>query len=627
MLVATLNSLAYVKDFVLNDRSTGSDALCQASNGLSSLQTTTQSRRQHSDDLKHGWRRLMSMSSVRNMVRGLRSLAPWRIAFVAFFFSTFGAATLAAQSAIATAHPLATAAGYKILEQGGNAFDAAVTVAAVLAVVEPYSSGLGGGGFWLLHRSADMKQVMIDAREVAPAGITPSMYLDRKGNPIPGATLVGGSAAGIPGMPAGMIHLAEHYAKLPLRQLLAPAVTLARDGFPLDGRFARIAEAKERMLRDGVNTARTYLDNGHAPQPGYVLRQPQLAVTLERLAQQGRRGFYSGPVAQSLVDAANATGGAWQTSDLELYRIVERAPVRFTYGGATVVSAALPSSGGVTLAQTLNILEQFKITDARDPATAHVVIEALRRGFQDRMRYLGDSDFVKVPTATLIGKRYAHNRAATIDVNIATPNDTLAIEPVALASESYNTTHYSIVDQDGNRVGGTLSINSWFGAGVVAGDTGVLLNNEIDDFSLSSTIANNYLLLGSRANAMVPRKRPLSSMSPTFVEDDKGVLVLGAPGGSRIISMVLFGILDYVNAPKVDLERMVAAPRYHHQCWPDQVEIEPDSFSPAWRAALEAKGHRLHVVGRRWGNMQVVFKSKTDGASQAASDPRSMGGY
>jgi gamma-glutamyltranspeptidase / glutathione hydrolase len=283
----------------------------------------------------------------------------------------------------------------------------------------------------------------------------------------------------------------------------------------------------------------------------------------------------------------------------------------------------------VTLAQTLNILEQFPLADARDPAGAHIVVEALRRGFQDRMRYLGDSDFVKVPVAKLVDKAYAHIRAASIDPNLATPNDALSIAPLAVASESYNTTHYSIIDADGNRVGGTLSINSWFGAGVVAADTGVLLNNEIDDFSLGSGISNNYHLLGEQANGIAPHKRPLSSMSPTFVEDAKGVLVIGAPGGSRIISMVLFGILDYVNHDQVDLLHMVTAPRYHHQCWPDQVEIEPDSFSAEWRAALEAKGHQLKLVNRKWGNMQAVFKSRINGAAQAASDPRGfdMGGY
>ncbi len=538
------------------------------------------------------------------------------------------AADVPARAAIATAHPLATEAGYRILQQGGNAFDAAVTVAAVLAVVEPYSAGLGGGGFWLLHRAVDRKQIMIDARETAPAAVALSLYVDPDGVPVPGATLRGGKAAGIPGVPAGMVHLATRYGKLRLRQLLAPAIALARDGFNIDSRFARIAKVRERLLRDGVNTARVFLRDGEAPPQGYLLRQPELAATLERMAELGRDGFYRGAVAQSLVNGVNAAGGVWQAADLANYKIVERAPVRFSYRGATIVSAALPSSGGVTLAQTLNILESYKVGDARDPASAHLVIEALRRGFQDRLRYLGDSDFVKVPVARLVDKTYAHTRAASIDPNLATPLDALTITPLAAVSESYNTTHYSVIDADGNRVGATLSINSWFGAGVVAGDTGVLLNNEIDDFSLGAGLPNLYHLLGGKANAIAPHKRPLSSMSPTFVEDSKGVMVIGAPGGSRIISMVLFGIIDYLNQERVDLLGIVTAPRYHHQCWPDQVEIEPDSFSDAWRASLEAKGHQLKLISRKWGNMQVVFKA-VDGAAQAASDPRGfdMGGY
>ena len=561
-----------------------------------------------------------------------RVLRTCRLVIAAFAVACFAAPAACAQAlprdAIATAHPLATEAGSKVLKQGGNAFDAAVTVAAVLAVVEPYSAGLGGGGFWLLHRAADGKQVMIDAREMAAAATTLSMYVDAEGKPVSGATLHGGKAAGIPGVPLGLVHLARQYGRLPLRELLAPAIALARDGFSVDPRFANIAKVREGLLLNGVNTARTFLDNQQAPKPGYRLRQPELAATLELIAGQGRDGFYRGRVAQALVAAVNAAGGVWSMADLEGYKIVERAPVRFRYGGATIVSAALPSSGGVTLAQSLNILERYALVDARDPASAHLVVEALRRGFEDRMRYLGDSDFVTVPVARLVDKAYARSRAASIDPNAATPNDALTVGMVA-ASESYNTTHYSIVDAEGNRVGATLSINSWFGGGVVAGDTGVLLNNEIDDFSLRSELANSYLLLGGVANGIAPHKRPLSSMSPTFVEDGKGVLVLGAPGGSRIISMVLFGILDYVNQGTVDLQRIVAAPRYHHQCWPDQVEIEPESFSAEWRAALEVKGHRLHVGSRKWGNMQAVFKSNLDGTAQAASDPRGLelGGY
>ena len=533
------------------------------------------------------------------------------------------AAAAPAGAAIASAHPQATEAGYQILRRGGNAFDAAIAVAAALAVVEPYSSGLGGGGFWLLHRARDGKQVMIDARETAPTQVALSQYLDAAGKPIPGATLQGGTAAGIPGVPAGMVLLAQKYGRLTLAQSLAPAIALARHGFKIDSRYTSVAKLRQRFLNNGINTARTYLAHQQAPQPGYLLRQPELAATLELIARQGRNGFYRGRTAHELVTAANAGGGVWQLSDLENYQAVEREPVKFSYRGATIISAALPSSGGITLAQALNILERFPLTDARNPASAHLVIEALRRGFQDRALYLGDSDFVKVPLEKLIDKQYARQRAAGINPAAASRSDALETNAAA-AKEGTNTTHYSIIDAAGNRVGATLSINTLFGAGIVAGNTGVLLNSEMDDFSLLPEIANTYGLRGSSANAIAPRKRPLSSMSPTFVEDDKGVLVIGAPGGSRIISMVLLGILDYLNQREVDLNSIVSAPRYHHQYLPDRIEIEPDSFSAEWQDALKAKGHTLQVVNRKWGNMQVVFKAKRGGRAMAASDPRGV---
>ncbi len=563
------------------------------------------------------------MSRISRWFSGrARGLAGVQVALLALCIALAGAARAAAApagAAIASAHPLATAAGYEMLRRGGNAFDAAVAVAAALAVVEPYSSGLGGGGFWLLHRASDGHQVMLDARETAPAAVTLGMYLDGSGKPIAGATLHGGRAAGIPGMPAGIAQLAQRYGRLPLARSLAPAIALARHGFPVDPRYARIAKLRERFLVNGVNTARTFLADNQAPQPGYLLRQPQLALTLESIARHGRDGFYRERVAQALVAAANAAGGAWSLTDLENYRVVERAPVRISYRGATIVTAALPSGGGVTLAQALNILEQFPPVDARDPAGAHLVIEALRRAFEDRALFLGDSDFVKVPLVKLTGKSYARSRAATIDPAAATPSGRPA---AAVVSESGNTTHYSVIDADGNRVGATLSINFLFGAGVVAGDTGVLLNNEMDDFSLQPEIPNAYRLRGGEANRIEPRKRPLSSMTPTFVEDARGVLVLGAPGGSRIVSQVLLGILDYVNQREIDLKRMVAAPRYHHQYSPDRVEIEPEGFPAEWRAALEARHHVLQITGRKWGNMQLAFKSRTGGAAQAVSDPR-----
>ncbi|HZM46543.1 MAG TPA: gamma-glutamyltransferase [Burkholderiales bacterium] len=533
------------------------------------------------------------------------------------------AAQQAGGAAIASAHPLATAAGHEILKQGGNAFDAAVAVAAALAVVEPYSSGLGGGGFWLLHRARDGFEVMVDGRETAPRQAVREIFLDASGKPGNAAIAESGKAAAIPGTPAALAHVARTYGRLPLAASLAPAIRYAREGFPADPRYVRIATLRERRLQSHPDTARIFLVDGRAPMAGHVLRQPELGGTLAQLAAAGAGGFYDGAVARALVESVNGNGGVWQLSDLAEYRVVERAPVRFQYRGATITAAALPSAGGIALAQTLNMLERYTPGDARAPGAAHYVIEAMRRAFHDRARFLGDPDFVPVPVDRLVSKDYARRRAAGINPASATPSDALGEERIALPG-SFNTTHLSVIDADGNRVAATLTVNWLFGSGIVAGTTGVLLNNEMDDFSFDPDVPNSYRLHGSHANAVAPGKRPLSSMTPAFVEDSKGVLVLGAPGGPRIVSQVLLAILDYLETSQgsLDLERIVRAPRYHHQWWPDRVEIEPGAFPPEWRAALEAMGHRLQPTGRAWGNMQLVFKSKATGIAQSANDPR-----
>jgi len=523
-------------------------------------------------------------------------------------------------AAIASAHPLATAAGHEILKRGGNAFDAAVAVAAVLAVVEPYASGLGGGGLWLLHRAADGHQVMVDARETAPAGVKPELYVDGSGKPIRGATTQGGAAAAIPGAPAALVHVSRSYGALPLAETLAPAIRHARDGFPVDERYARLAGLREQLLRREAAASRIFLDDNRAPLAGWLLRQPELAGTLVHLAREGYSGFYGGPVARALVDSVNRAGGVWQLSDLNGYRVIERAPLHFQYRDAIITTAALPSAGGIALVQCLQMLERFETVDARSPRDVHLVIEALRRAFRDRAAYLGDADFVAVPVERLTSKAYAAQRAATIDPGAATRSEAPEREPAAAGSG--NTTHLSVVDAAGNRVAATLTVNLLFGSGVVARGTGVLLNNEMDDFTVRADVPNSFRLRGGEANAIAPGKRPLSSMTPTFVEDAKGVLVLGAPGGPRIVSQLLLAVLDYVHAPAVDLEAIVSAPRYHHQWWPDRVEMELGGFSQEWRAALEAKGHRLEPARRKWGNMQAVFKSKQSRVAQAASDPR-----
>jgi len=507
----------------------------------------------------------------------------------------------------------------QILEQGGNAFDAAVAVAAALAVVEPFASGLGGGGFFLLHRARDGLETMIDARETAPAAAGPAMFLDADGKPQPKASIQGARAAAIPGLPAGIVWLSQHYGKLPLSVSLAPAIRLAREGFPTDQRYVFVVGLRSELLKADPGLARVFLDEGKPPSPGFVIRQPELAATLEALAARGRDGFYTGDVARRMVGAVQAGGGIWQLDDLASYAIVEREPQRFSYRGARISCASLPSSGGLTLAEILQILERFPLSELDPVQRIHLVVEAMRRGYQDRARYLGDPDFVQVPER--LGTRaYADRRAADIDQQRATPSDALPA-----VAEGDNTTHLSVVDADGNRVAATLSINLPFGAGMVAGDTGVVLNDEMDDFATAPDTPNAYGLVGGAANRVEGRKRPLSSMTPTFVEDKRGVLVLGTPGGSRIISMVLLGILDYVDGGAPMIERLVGAPRYHHQYLPDRIEYEPGAFAPSWIEALRQRGYTVQEGRRRWGNMQAVFVDSATGQASAYSDPRGRG--
>ncbi len=537
---------------------------------------------------------------------------------------------VARNAAIASAHPLATEAGYQVLQLGGNAFDAAVTVAATLAVVEPFASGLGGGGFWLLHRASDRasdsQAVMLDARETAPLNARSDMYLDRNGEVVPGASREGAKAAAIPGTPAALTWLSKRYGKLPLAKALAPAIAYARDGFSTNARYARIARLRQELLRGDESAASIFLDKGKPPVHGFRLRQPALARTLTTLARDGHAGFYGGPVADELVRSINTAGGIWRKEDLATYRVIERAPARITYRGLDITTASLPSSGGATLAQSLNILEALPFVQSDGAARVHLVVEALRRAYHDRARYLGDPDFIDAPIAHLSSEAYAATRAASIDPRQATPSTALAkTEPIAV--EGRDTSHFSIIDAAGNRVAATLSINNLFGSGIVAGNTGVLLNNEMDDFAAKPGAANTYRLTGDEANAIEPGKRPLSSMSPTFVEDARGVLILGSSGGSRIMSQVLLAILDYARPGPVDVIGIVGAPRYHHQYLPDRIDIEPEAFPAEWIAALAAKGHRVHRIDRKWGNMQAVWLNQKTGQSIAVGDPRTAAGW
>ncbi len=508
----------------------------------------------------------------------------------------------------------------QVLTQGGNAFDAAVAVASALAVVEPFASGLGGGGFFLLHRAADGFEVMVDARETAPHSARQDLYIGADGKPAGRASIEGMKAAGIPGTPAGIAWLAQRYGRLPLASSLAPAIRLAQDGYATDARYAIVAGFVQTKLRAAPRTAATFLEDGAVPEPGFILRQPELAKTMQAIAAHGRDGFYRGDVALRMAAAVQAGGGIWEKEDLERYEVVERVPQRFTYRGVRITCAPLPSAGGLTLVQSLQILERFPLSSLDPVERIHLVVEALRRGYQDRARYLGDPDFVQVPD--WLGTRaYADRRAATIDPERATPSERLA-----RMSEGENTTHFSVVDREGNRVAATLSINLPFGAGVMAGDTGVLLNDEMDDFAIAPGTTNAYQLVGGSANQIEGNKRPLSSMTPTFVEDERGLLVFGTPGGSRIISMVLLGILNYVDGGRPDIEHLVSAPRYHHQFLPDNIEYEPGAFPSTWVEALKAMGHTLREGRRSWGNMQAVYVDRASGEANSYNDPRGKGG-
>ena len=535
-----------------------------------------------------------------------------------------GAATPArpGKAAIAAAHPLAIAAGEEVLAAGGNAFDAAVAVSAALAVAEPNASGLGGGGFWLLHVARGARDVMVDGRETAPAAATAAMYLDAAGNVIPGASLDGPLAAGIPGEPAALVHIAGRYGRLPLARSLAPAIRLAEEGIAIDAGLQAGLRFRRRAMEKSPAMMAVFFPDGEAPATGARLRQPDLALTLRRLASGGFDGFYRGPTAAALVEGVRAAGGIWSAADLADYRVIEREPVRASYRGVQIIAAPLPSAGGIGLVDMLNILSGWDLGRFDSATRKHVIIESMRRAYRDRSAWLGDPAFSAVPIAQLLSPFYAAGQRASIRLDRATPSELL---PAARTdgSEGNDTTHFSILDAEGNRVAGTLSINTWYGAAFMPPGTGVILNNEMDDFTVKPGTGNAYELQGATANAIAPGKRMLSSMTPTFLESSRGVAILGTPGGSRIITMVLLATLDWIDGR--DAHSMTALRRYHHQFLPDVVTYEPGAFSDEEIRALEAMGHRLKASGRDYGNMNVVTWDYASGKVEAAGDPRREG--
>ncbi|WP_132986396.1 gamma-glutamyltransferase [Luteimonas terricola] len=531
-------------------------------------------------------------------------------------------------AAIASAHALATDAGMEVLADGGNAFDAAIAVSAVLSVVEPVSSGLGGGGFFLLHDAATGRDVFLDARETSPAAATPERYLDAEGGFDRDRATNGAWSAGIPGLPAAFVHIQEKYGKLPLSRTLAPAIRIAREGFPVYARMARGYAARSAVMERYPGTREVYLAAGRPIEVGDLFRQPDLARTMELLAEQGFDGFYRGDIGARLVAGVNAEGGAWTEDELAAYRVREREPVRFGYHDWEIVTAPPPSSGGIALAQMLQILAPYEFDALTEAQRAHLVVESMRRAYRDRTFYLGDPDFVQVPQRLLSSADYAAGLRATIHPDRATPSDLLSGAPTPLEDEE--TTHFSIIDAEGNRVGATQTVNLLYGSGLVAPGTGVLLNNEMDDFALKPGTPNAFGVMGFAANAPEPGKRMLSSMTPTFMVSGDRVAVLGTPGGSRIITMVLLGVLGYdagLSAPDV-----AALPRYHHQWMPDVLQAETGTFDVATVQALRAMGHTLQLPeeeasqGRRssdvWGNFQTVAWDIAGNRLEAGTDPR-----
>lgn len=530
------------------------------------------------------------------------------------------------QHAVASAHPLATQAGIDILNQGGNAFDAAVAVAATLGVVEPYSAGIGGGGFWLLYQADKQRYVFLDAREKAPSAAHKDLYLNEEGNVDRDKAVNGALAAGIPGQAAAFVHLAKNYGNLPLTASLKDSIQHASNGFVLDKHYLKLMGFRLKQMIRYPESKKIFLNNQDVmPAATDKVIQKDLAHTLTLLAGKGFDGFYKGETAKKLVSDVQSNGGIWSLDDLANYNVVEREPIIFDYvyegKKYKFISAPPPSSGGIAMAQTFKILANTQFNTSNKIDQIHLMSEAMRRAYKDRAEHLGDPDFVKVPTDTLLSDQRAKEYAASIDLNKATSS--LELKGPKNIQEGFHTTHLSIVDQWGNRVSATLSINLPFGSAYTAKGTGVLLNNEMDDFSAKPGEPNAYGLVGNMANAIEANKRPLSSMTPSMVETDDSIAVLGTPGGSRIITMVTLGAWQYLQSKPV--EDWVSYKRFHHQYLPDVIQHEPDTFTDEEKSQLLKKGHELKDVGRQYGNMQAILINKKTSTLTAASDPRGVG--
>jgi gamma-glutamyltranspeptidase/glutathione hydrolase len=570
------------------------------------------------------------------------------MAVVAVFASAAAVASTqpvhAQHAIVVSVHELASQAGVEIMQAGGNAVDAAVATGFALAVVHPAAGNIGGGGFMLI-RMADGKTHFLDYREKAPAAATRDMFLDAQGNVIPGASEVGYKSIGVPGSVAGMVYAEQKYGKLSIKQVMAPAIRLAREGFALTWGEARDMQ-RDSNLAKFPESRRIFQRDGNYYQPGETFRQPDLTHTLERIADKPD-DFYHGTLARDLAAAMQKGGGLITADDLAHYEVKEREPVRGTYREYEVISAPPPSSGGTVLIESLNILEGYDLAKMgnRSAQSIHYTIEAFRRAFFDRAEFMGDPDFSKIPVAQLIDKKYAAGWRESIEPVRASPSLALKRPEVFHELEQYaathpqplgmhegpHTTHYSVVDAEGNAVAVTTTINSWFGSQVTAEGLGFLLNDEMDDFSAKPGAPNSDGLIQGAANAVGPGKRPLSSMTPTIVvRDGKPFLVLGSPGSSKIITTVanvLMGVVDY----GMNIQEAVNAPRFHNQWLPDVLNVEK-WFSPDTVSALDKMGYNVQIglhegvfVSPYWSDAECIAVDAKTGERLGASDGRNGG--
>lgn len=543
----------------------------------------------------------------------------------------------ARKAMVVSVHQQASQVGADILRQGGNAVDAAVATGFALAVVHPAAGNIGGGGFMLL-RKANGEVHFLDFREKAPKAASREMYLDAQGNVIPKASLIGYKAIGVPGSVAGLVYAEQHWGKLSLSTVMQPAIRLARLGVKLT--YEEAQSMHDPDLAQFVDSKRIFQRNGKFYEPGEIFRQPELARTLERIAANPKANeFYKGAMARELAAEIKRGGGLVTAEDLAEYEVKERQPIKGTYRGYEIISAPPPSSGGIAMMEALNILEGYNLGKMgnRSADAIHVTVEAFRRAFFDRAELLGDPDFSQIPVAQLIDKKYAAGWRQSLDMMRATESKDVrrpsgfgeldrsaALHPPYTGRESNNTTHYSVVDAQGNAVAVTTTLNDSFGSAVTAGKLGLVLNDEMDDFTSKPGVPNGYGLIQGEANAIAPGKRPLSAMAPTIVvKDGKLVMVLGSPGGPRIITTVaniLMGVVDY----GLDIQQAVNAPRFHHQWQPDEIDIEQTGISPDTIRLLQARGHKIKTE-TYWSDGECIAVDPKTGELLGAPDGRNGG--